>query len=223
MKPYRDAKAVISYSATLLVCMLLLSCRSTSAADSAHGVNWPPARTSAEIGLPEKPNIGTEIRVWLGGGVIHPYDLYRIFQGEEGMTGEHIVWTEMQKADDWSPPRSAEEVKSENDKTKAFMEDNYCQDAVMQTSDIQFCKAKIESTVHWDVIAKDLMPAQLWKLPEKIERDNRWATFDGEIVTIEIADANKHHIVQFDNPDFNCAELACAIANHVREVVRGIQ
>ena len=47
-------------------------------------------------------------------------------------------------------------------------------------------------------------------------------TMDGEIVTIEILTANRRHIVQYDNPDFCCSEIPCAIADHVRAVVRGI-
>jgi hypothetical protein len=200
--------------------LIFMACGTTSPRKDSSGIAWPPKFTASEIGLPDHPKLGTEIRVWLGGGVVHPYDLYRIYENEQGITGEHIAWTKVQKTDAWKPPRSQDEVDKDNAGMIAFMKDQVCKGQVEKTSEIIFCRIIIESTVIWKVVAQDLMPSQIWKLPEKIKRDCGSTTFDGEIVTIEILNSTERHIVEYDNPDFCCSEIPCAIANHIREVVR---
>jgi hypothetical protein len=180
---------------------------------------WPPPDAARELGLPDRPKSGGEIRVWLGGGVVRPYDLYRFCETPGGTTGEHISWTEIETA---GATRNAKDAKQWNDEMRTHLKDFACHVEASASEHYMFCAHPVDPMKPWHIVVKDLMPAELWKLPEKLNRRCDWMTTDGEIVTIEILTAKRRHVVTYDNPDFCCSELPCAIADHVRNVVRGI-
>jgi hypothetical protein len=81
----------------------------------------------------------------------------------------------------------------------------------------------LEEDVHWSVVRDDLLPDELWNLPETLKRDCGWVTMDGEVVSIDVLTGSRHHSVSYFNPDFWCPQIPCAIADHVRDVVRRIR
>ena len=160
---------------------------------------------------------GLEIRVWLGAGVVRPYDLFRIRQSAEGVTGELIAWSEVtQPQENLYTPK---EARRENASMHKLLRTDYCASEIHETPVLMWCPAKIKHQPNWPILLDDLMPEELWKLPENIQRDCGWTRFDGETLTIELIQGSRYHSVTYDNPDFCCSDLACAIANHVRYVL----
>ena len=199
--------------------LFLFACSSTPVKVARPDLTWPPPGAAKELGLPDRPKVGGEIRVWLGGGIVRPYDLYRFCETPGGTTGEHISWTEIEEP---GGTRSAEDAKQWNNDMRAHLKDVACHSDPRTSEHYMFCAHPADATKPWNVVVKDLMPAELWKLPEELDRKCGWISSDGEIVTIEILTATRRHVVQYDNPDFCCSEIPCAIADHVRAVVRRI-
>jgi len=97
---------------------------------------------------------------------------------------------------------------------------HYCDP--ITTDDYIWCRVPGDPGELWSVMLHDLMPDELWDLPQEIERDCGWIREDGETVGIEILDGDRRHSVSYANPDFCCADVACAVANHVRTIVKQI-
>ena len=142
----------------------LVACSSNPVKVARPDLLWPAPDAARELGLPDRPKSGGEIRVWLGGGVVRPYDLYRFCETPEGTTGEHISWTEIEKP---GGAHNAEDAKQWNDEMRVHLKDIACHTDASTSEHYMFC-AHPTDLKPWDVVVKDLMPAELWKLPEKL-------------------------------------------------------
>ncbi len=185
---------------------------------SLQASEWPPVDASQELGLPAETGDVLEVRVWLGGGAVEPSDLYRIIRSSQGVRVERIAWTPIPKETEGL--RSAKEAARETREMRAFLSKERCAQSLNETGNYFWCRQPIKRTGPWAVLLSDLLPDELWSLPHTLERKCGWERFDGEIVAIEILEGNRHHSISYANPDFCCPHVACAIANHVRHVVR---
>jgi len=179
---------------------------------------WPPEGIGAELGLPSVTDGGLEIRVWLGGGVLEPSELYRVLEVTGQVSVERIAWTYVPKRTEGL--RTAKDATRESKEMRRFLTKERCLDVPTETQTYYWCREPVVRTGPWSVLLRDLLPDELWLLPVQLERKCGWGRFDGEIVAIEILAGQRHHTVSYDNPEFCCQHVACAIANHVRYVVR---
>jgi hypothetical protein len=178
--------------------------------------NWPPEGAVAELGLPSSTDGGVEIRVWLGGGVFQLEDLYRVVESGEVVSVYRIAWTPKQP-DPLLPPKEAER---EATRLRKSMAKEVCFGELKETASYLWCHRPIEHKGQWSILLKDLLPAEIWTLPNEPERNCGSRRFDGEFVAIQILQGQRHHEVSYANPEFCCPHVACAIANHVRALVR---
>lgn len=180
---------------------------------------WLPDGVAAELGLPMLTAGGREVRIWVEGGITRPYNLYRIFETGHGVSGERIVWTE--STHDGTAQSNV--MGSEDRKMRDLLEKQFCKDSAVKTPHFLFCRVHLKTNVLWPVILADLLPDQLWDLPQMVDRNCGWSAMDGESVGIEILDGRRRHAVNYNNPDFCCPHVSCAIVGHAREVVRRIR
>jgi hypothetical protein len=184
----------------------------------AAAASWPAPETRDAMGLPTVNDGDLEIRVWLGGGVLQPYDLYRIRKSPQGVTGELIAWSEVtQPQEDLD---TAKEARRENAAMRKLLQKEHCASELHETSTVMWCVAKTRRHPKWHILLDDLMPEELWKLPDDLIRDCGAIRVDGEIIAIELVEGSRYHAVSYDNPDFCCSQVACALANHVRYVLK---
>ncbi len=193
---------------------LTLLCSSTTSWSQ-----WPPANLAEEIGLPTSTDGGVEIRVWLGGGVTIPESLYRIVESKGIVRVERLAWAELHQEEEGLS--TAKDAARDNAQNRRFLNRHVCGNTLKETAHYFWCQEPLKSTGdgRWSVVFKDLLPEELWNLPDNIDRNCGWTEFDGEAVGIDILSGTRHHSVVYFNPDFCCPNVACAIANHVRRVV----
>jgi len=184
----------------------------------AQDAYWPPACVVEEMNLPTSTDGALEVRVWLGAGLARPYTLYRVRQTPEGVSGSRIAWTDRSHL--FNALYTEKSARRQTSRDRRFLEKHYCEAETTQSANVMWCDWPIDREVLWDVLLDDLLPEQLWTLPAKIPRDCGGAMEDGEAVGIEVIQGNRRHAVTYGNPDFCCADVACAIANHVRQVLR---
>ncbi len=198
----------------LLIALLLSVCASAQA---------EKPDVAEELGLPMSTSGGREVRVWLGGGMVRPYDLYRVFETGHGVSGEHIVWVEATYVEGSEGQEAGED--SETQKMRAVLREGLCKEAaaISNTPHYLFCRVALGPNIPWGVTFADLLPDQLWRLADKPVRNCGWSMTDGESVGIEILQGKRRHEVTYSNPEFCCPNVSCAIADHARDVVRHIR
>src|SRR5262247_3909800 len=199
---------------TILVAFALLNCAGAQA-------QWPPEDAATELPLLPPSEGDVEIRVWLGGGVTQPSELYRVKKAGQTVEVEAISWAPVVHAvkDVYTERQAHRETR----KLRQFMEKYGTGCKVTQTTHFLWCKLPVNAQGAWSVLFDDLMPDELWALPTELTRNCGWVQDDGEIVRIDILSGDRLHSVSYGNPDFCCHDVPCAIADHVRRVVRNIK
>jgi hypothetical protein len=181
--------------------------------------DWPSDDDAKELGLQLQAVAGTEIRIWLGGGIAQPFALYRIINVEGVVTVEHIAWSTVTQEQPGVYTQKA--ARRETNRSKEFLERYHCDGSAVQTAHLLWCRVPVRTDGRWSVVFADLLPQQLWELPKSLDRGACGSLMeDGETVSIEILEGTRRHAVSYANPDFCCPLAACAVANHVRQVVR---
>jgi hypothetical protein len=178
------------------------------------------------LGLKE-PIEGTEIRLWLGGG-LRVSSMYRVIRTDQGVSVERFVWAHVV-----SPAEgdlTAAEAKRETKSNRKYLAQERCSGAIMESADYLWRKCDVGKTTYWPQMFDDLLPAELWSLPEqgdlscKAGADGQsLVVLDGEAITIEIIERERRHTVQYWNPYICCPTVGCALVDHVRQVVRNVE
>jgi len=179
---------------------------------------WPPAGIEADLGLTSTVGNGVEIRVWLG-GVTRVAEFYRIVKTDKAVSVDHIMWTTVIHPS--TSGYSEKEAHRETTYNRRILEKERCAGKLVETPDYLWCKIEVQARGPWPVIFEDLLQDELWNLPQQTKKAcDPWVILDGEAVTIDIFERERHHSVSYWNPDICCGTVACAIVNHVRHVVR---
>ena len=195
-----------------LLIPLLLAISSVSAAD------WPPPDLSTALGLPSTTSGGVDVRVWVG-GPFTTATLYRIFESNGAAAVERYEWAEISHEE--RDLRTAKEARHENRDNRRLLKKYYCHSAPRETDSYMWCQVPLKTNKPWSVLLNDMLPDELWKLPDDKDLDRQcgWVQFGGTIVSIELLSGDRHHAVTYFHPDFCCSHVACAIVNHVRHLV----
>lgn len=172
---------------------------------AASANEWPPEGAASAMGLVSRTDGSLEVRVWLGGGMSRPYDLFRVVETGGTVIVRHVVWIDIGE----KPARD-----------RRFLEKHYCPSSASSSGRYLWCETPLESDGPWDVLLRDLLPDRLWTLPEEPPRECGGSVEDGESVGIEILRGDQRHAVSYGSPEFCCPHEACAIVDHARTVVR---
>jgi hypothetical protein len=185
------------------------------------------AQTTADsierlLGLPAARESGVEIRVWMRSNV-RVNEFYRLVKTETGVTAERYAIGEVVHTDTF---HTAREARRETDANRRLLAKERCSGKIVETADFMWCRVTIRDGL-WSVTFDDLLPDELWKLPpqEKTTCGANGKTLivlDGEAVHLDMLEPGRRRRIEYWNPDTCCQTVACAIADHVRNVIRDI-
>jgi len=197
---------------------------------------WLPIQAGAQtahegvtrsLGLPEAPGSATEIRVWLGGS-LRVSTILRVVKSNERVSVERFAWTNVVRP--VLNQTTASDARRETGVNRQWLQKERCVGDIVETDDHLWCRLPAGDNNRWPWLFDDLLPDELWKLPPQGDRSCRVGAsgqslivLDGEAVGIEIVEGSRRHSVEYWNPETCCPTVACAIANHVRFVVRDSQ
>ena len=169
---------------------------------SSLHAEWPDQSASA-MGLPPSSDGRLEVRVWLGGGIAHPFRLIRVWETEDGAAGEKLVWTT-----------------SKGKRIRRLMNREYCSTALESEGDLAWCRVGLSRHIDWQLFLKDLQPSELWALaPAPHYPERECLVEDGETVAVQVIQGDEYHAVAYSNPEWCCRTPGCAFIDHVRNVV----
>lgn len=170
-------------------------------AGSALAGEWP-AGIAERMGLQTPAGARLEVRVWIGGGIAHPFRLVRIWETADGVAGESLAWS----------------TATDNRRIRRLMNRRHCAGPLAESDGVMWCSTG--QSTQWESLLADLKPSRLWDLPTQESLGARPCFVeDGEIVTIELIAGDRHHRVAYSNPDWCCRWEPCAVASHVRSIV----
>ena len=173
------------------------------------------------LGLPDGRDNGVEVRVWLGGS-LRVSTLYRIVKTLNRVSVDRFAWTRVERP---APGEYTEaQARRETKTNRQLLQKERCLGKVTDGAEYMWCKVAVRTDGDWSVLFGDLLPDELWKLPPQGDRHcGSLILVDGEAVRIEMIERGRRHSVEYWNPHVCCPTVACAVADHVRSVVRNIQ
>lgn len=169
-----------------------------------------PAQTTAEaFGFPATTPGTTDVRIWLGGGIVVPTTVYRMYEDADGeVRGQIILWLRLHDDTYRGRPTNRDLLR--------LMRKN-CE-SIQRSDRFVWCEEQIDDPT-LRVTMNDLQLDRLVSLSDEVERDCGWLKEDGESVTIDVLRGDETYRLSISNPDFCCAEPVCAFVSHARAVV----
>lgn len=173
------------------------------------------------MGLPVPAEGSSEIRVWVGGGVVRPFYLYRFRAMGPGVQGERVVWTEASHADDSHTERILER---ENRRILQLLRREYCGRSLQQKGDLAWCSSPPRGSTDWNAAFRDLQELDLSMLPPQESLGARPCDlFDGIGVGIETFWWGQRNHVVYWNPEQCCPWSECERAAEALKRVEQIR
>ena len=183
-------------------------------AQSAH------AEIPKALGWPSVPESGTEIRVWLESNALVD-ELYRVVSVDHIVTVSRFAFSEVVHPAENG--YSVSEARRATQYNRKLLSEEQCSGGLTATADYMWCRIALQQKGSWALLFDDLLPDELWKLPPQVAQSCGDAFIcDGETVTIEMIAPDRTHRVSYSNPDTCCGTVACAIADHVRNVIHNV-
>ncbi len=148
-----------------------------------------------------------EVRAWVGGGIAHPFNLYRIISDGDTVTGQHFIWSTA--------------IADKGRRSIRKLMKKRCINELHRSDEIMWCEVRVSKHVEWDWILPDLLPSQLWELRDKSDlgMSPQCVVADGTIVGIELVQGTRYKHVSYGNPGMCCPHLQCAVVDRVQQVL----
>src|SRR5262245_16708948 len=121
---------------------------------------WPPDNLKDDLGLQHPADGGLEIRVWLGGGITYPEDLYRVSESNGIVSVEHFAWVETTRPVEGYTTQK--EARRETNQKRNFMKKYHCGGELNESANALWCRLPVKNSDQWPVVLKDLLPEELW-------------------------------------------------------------
>ena len=170
-----------------------------------------PEELTEAFGFPTSTAGALDIRIWLGGGIVVPETVYRLYEEADGQVrGEKLLWL-------WLHDEGEYIGKPTNRGLKRLMRKN-CE-APQIAGHLVWCRFPVETEL-LRITLDDLQPGALRSLSDSVERDCGGLMEDGETVTVALVQGPETHCLSIGNPEFCCSEPVCAFVNHARDVVQ---
>jgi hypothetical protein len=158
-----------------------------------------------------------EIRVWIGGGIGYPQDLYRIVdQGK----GKVLGWLIFHWPADDDAKSGAKKGRTFND-VVTYHQRGRCSN-FRRSREVAVCDANFDTRPEWSTVLREADAAGLWTLPdESLLPKSDIITTDGWGITIELRNGLTYRAYSYGNPDDKAwpeAKLAVRIAKAFRRI-----
>lgn len=194
--------------------------RATTLRDSASTNEFDPIVRAARL-TPLRstplPAGQREIRVWIGGGIGYPQDLYRIVDKGKGKISGWLIF--YWPTDDGTD-RAAKKGQTFNDLIR-YHQSGRC-GSFRRNAEIGVCNANFDARPDWGSVLLEAEAAGLWTLPdESLLPQSNIMTLDGWGITVELRDGPRYRAYSYGNPDNKTwpeARLAVKIAEAFRRI-----
>ena len=172
------------------------------------------------LGWPSVPESGTEVRIWLESNALVS-ELYRVVKVDQDVKVYRYAFSRViHPAENGY---SVTEARHETQYSRKLLKKEQCSGELATTADFLWCQIALQQHASWQLLFEDLLPDELWKLPPQVSQScGDVVIVDGETITIEMLERGRTHVVSYSNPDTCCGTVACAIADHVRSVIRNV-
>jgi hypothetical protein len=154
-----------------------------------------------------------EVRLWLGGGLVWPQDLYRVVSRNGRVTGEwYRYW--------YSPaPDSMSGLTVPFGMLVRPGLSGQCV-SIRTRGDAETCEVRFSREPDWSALLQQMSEAGVWTLPDETELpSDSIVVFDGWVLTVELRDGKQYRAYNFSNPQYHRqpeAKQAVAIADALR-------
>jgi len=209
--------AHIHHVAAVIVCLVAGTTTAATNIDPPLLRYTDEIANTAEIGLlrnSEFPNNRTEIRVWIGFGVITPDEMLRLqLQANGELSGEVLVYfpsdlTYMNK-------RSAKRFR----------------DGIMRSctrlrkgTKVDVCTATFKKTPNWNALYEQLNRLGITTLPDESELPRPdVVVFDGISMVVEVREGSSYRAYQYSNPHFRREPESNAAQQIIRAIADAIR
>ena len=199
-----------------------------SVTDDTAQVEWPPEFDSivALAGLAPlrsvvMPKSGRDkIRIWIGGGLGYPQDLYRIVDDGKGRVSGSLIFhwpaDEPNAAIGGGTWRTFYDVVLHHQRGR-------CR-SFRSGSGVATCIARFTKPPAWDKVLKQAEEAGLWTLPDasSLPPDNIFV-FDGWGISIELRDDKQYRAYSYSNPQAHTKWPEAKQAERIATAVQTVQ
>ena len=142
-------------------------------------------------GLPKR----REVRLWIGGGLGYPQDLYRFVDDGGKVHGELIrYWHDSSLGDDSIPGTSFHDL-------MLYSQNGACVD-FRRRSGVGVCRGNFVSSPDWRSALRRAEAADLWTLPDETALPSDGiSVMDGWGIVVELRDGPSYRWYAYGNPD----------------------
>lgn len=147
-----------------------------------------------------------EIRVWIGGGLGWPQELFRLVERRARQSGEYIRYWSLDNLD----PVGADGVAADSETFAALMryhERGRCE-PIRRARSAEACRALFQKEPDWKAVWRAVDSLGVWTLPDESTlpevvgpHGERIVTVDGWGITAELRDARTYRVWTYGNPD----------------------
>ena len=194
----------------LIVFALLTGLVAVSAPRSYAAEAPTTADLAKAFGFPSTTPGTTDVRIWLGEGIVVPEIVYRLYEDADGrVRGQVIQWLRLHDATYEGHPTNRE-------LTRLMRKD--CATPPQVAGPLLWCDRRIDNDT-LRITLKDLQLETMFSYSDAVTGNCRHFMEDGETVTIEWIRGEETRRLSISNPDFCCSEPVCAYVNNARDVV----
>ena len=136
-----------------------------------------------------------EIRIWIGGGLGYPQDLFRFVDSHGRVSGELVrYWHARGLGPDERPGETFHDL-------MLYSQSGRCSGFAVRAA-IGTCRGEFVSSPDWQAVLRRAEAEGLWTLPDEssLPHDSMMV-FDGWGITVELRDASRYRTYHYDNPD----------------------
>jgi hypothetical protein len=156
------------------------------------------------------PDGHREVRIWVGGGLGSPEDVYRFVDDRGHVSGELVRYWRVGSVDSED---SSDRRPGETDDDLALSLRGSCS-RFSTGARVNTCRADFTRSPNWVAVLKRAEALGLWTLPDQwIPRDGMQVV-DGWSMTVELRDGSHYRAYHYNNPDSRkpSPEAASAVA-----------
>ena len=173
--------------------------------------DWPQEVAEA-MGLPSRTDGALEVRIWVGGGITLPFDLYRIQSKNSTISAEHLYWLDL-------PRLGSGELMEDEARDERRWYRKLCHGKFQELNGVIWCSVPFPRPLDWPAILKSIEVERLWSLPPQNSLgDPPCVVVDGVGVAIELVQGDRYRHVVYWNPGECCPWKECDVANQVLKV-----
>lgn len=179
-----------------------------SASRESHGDTVAIAAGLRPLRERSLPTGSRELRVWIGGGITIPEDLYRIRVDDGKVTGQWIRYWDRKNRYEWLSKVSQSAM-------MRYSLDGTC-DRIGTAGNVDACVTRFTKPPDWESMLRRLETDSVWTLLDQsaMPRDSI-IVFDGYAISVEARDGANYRYFGYVNPDAHAnagARHAAAIA-----------